>query len=299
MFQREDVVLSQESVAPITWDRRSLTPSETPTPGVALGIFGLVMLLIFYAGTALQSWRLHAGLALTQYGVILLPVLAALWYGKVDFRSALNLRRPTWAALGGTALLALGWTVISIEIGLFLGRLMPPPEELQDLSKQLFDVSALPGGIVTLVAIVALSPAICEEALFRGVLTSGLRTRLPGWGTVLAIGLLFGAFHLSFHRFIPTALSGIVFTYLVIRTGSIFCSALAHFTLNGLAILVETGTLPDPIVEPLAAIEAESGHVPVAWLLGAGIAFAVGIAIVEYSARGGQASSRSTMDSSA
>ncbi len=285
MFQREDVVLSQESVAPITWDRRSLAPSDAPTPGIALAIFGAVMLLIFYAGTALQGWRLHAGLALTQYGVILLPVLFALWFGKVNLRTALNLRVPSIPALAGTLVLAAAWTLLSIEFSLMQSRILPPPPEMEDISKRLFDLSALPGGLFTLLAIIAVSPAICEESLFRGVLLSGLRRRLPAWVTVLAVGLLFGAFHLSIYRFVPTALSGILFTYLALRTGSIVTSALAHFTLNALAILVETQSLPEPIVAPLHAIDPVSGHVPAAWLAGAAAVFVVGIAIVEFSAR--------------
>jgi sodium transport system permease protein len=285
MFQREDVVLSQEAVAPLTWDRANLPPSQAPTPGVALGIFGVVMLLIFYAGTALQGWRLHAGLALTQYAVILLPVLFAIWYGKFNARSTLNLRMPTPMDVAGTAFVALAWPVLMIEIGFIQSRFLKVPEEFAILSEKLFDIGGLPGGVFMLLLIVAVSPAICEEALFRGVLLSALRGRLPAWATVLGVGLLFGAFHLSFYRLVPTALSGIVFTYLVLRTGSIVCSAVAHFALNGLAILLETENLPGSIVEPLKSLDPATDHVPAGWLAIAFVAFAVGIAIVELESR--------------
>ncbi len=287
MFQREDVVLSQESIAPLTWDRKNLSPSDVPTPGIALGIFGIVMLLIFYAGTALQSWRLHGGLALTQFAVILSPVLAALWYGKVNIRRTLNLRLPSAFAVAGTVLIGVAWTVLSIEVSLVQSRLLHPPRELAELSSRLFDLSALPGGLLTLIAIVAISPAICEEALFRGVLLSGLRSRLGPTLTILMVGLLFGAFHLSFYRFVPTALSGILFTYLVIRTGSIVCSALAHFTLNALAILVETKHLPGQIDDSLAGLDPATDHLPAAWIAAALVVFVAGLAVVELSARRG------------
>jgi membrane protease YdiL (CAAX protease family) len=147
------------------------------------------------------------------------------------------------------------------------------------------DTSGLPGGLLTLLLIIALSPALCEEALFRGVLASGLRRRIPAWAIVLAVGLLFGIFHLSLYRFVPTALSGMVLTYLVVRTGSIVCSALAHLTLNTLATLVETGNLPDVVVGPLESLDPATGNVPGAWLAGALVLFAVGVAIVEWDAR--------------
>ncbi len=285
MFQREDVVLSQESVSPITFNRRSIAPSLVPAPGIALAIFGVVMLLIFYGGTALQSWRLHEGLVLTQFGLILTPVLLALLYGKVKLSTALNLRAPSPTALAGSLLIGIGWVVISIQLGAWLARAVKAPEELEVLSRKLFDVSQLPGGVWMLIAIVALSPAICEEALFRGVLLSALKDRLPTWATISIIGLLFGLFHLSVYKVLPTALSGAVCAYLVVRSGSIVCSALAHFTLNGLAILIESGSLPDSFTQRLTDMNIEQNGLPLTWVGVAVLVFVAGAVLMEFDAR--------------
>lgn len=281
MFQREEVVLSEESAAPLTFDRSSLSPTATPTAGISLAVFAVVMLLIFYGGSAAQAWRLHAGVLITQYGLILLPVLAALWYGKVNFRSALNLRAISPASLLGTALVALGWVVLSIQLGYLLSRSLPLPEEMQELAQRLFDTSGIPGGALALLMIIALSPAICEELLFRGMLLSGLRRRIPDWAAVIVVGILFGFFHLSLYKLVPTALTGIVFTYLVVRTGSIFASMLAHFALNGLSVLIETGYLPAPVINRLSDLSIETNGLPVAWVVAGGIVFLGGIVVLE------------------
>ncbi len=285
MFQREDVVLSQEGVIPITFDRSTITPSAVPSPGFALATFAFVMLLIFYAGSALQSWRMHAGVALTQYLLILAPVLLMLWYGKIQRRTALSLRVPSPAAVGGSLLAGVGWVVLSIQIGVYLQRLMKTPEELEIVARKLFELDTLPGGVWTLLAIVAISPAICEESLFRGVILSSLKDRLPNWATIGVVGLLFGLFHLSVYKVIPTALSGAFFAYLVLRSGSIVCSAIAHALLNGLAILLETNHLPEVITSSLQGIDIEHNGLPFTWNVVGVALFVAGIVLVEWDSR--------------
>lgn len=285
MFQREDVVLAQEGVMPISFDRQSVTPSAVPSPGFAFGIFAIVMLLIFYAGSALQGWRIHEGVALTQYLLILSPILLALWYAKVNWKTALNLRAPSASAVGGSVLVGVGWVVLSIQIGVYLQRLMKTPAELEIFARKLFDIGGLPGGVWTLLAIVAISPAICEEALFRGVILSSLKEKLPTWAVIGVVGVLFGLFHLSVYKVIPTGLSGMVFTYLVIRSGSIVCSAIAHALLNGLAILLETGNMPDAITSRLEGLDIENTGLPQSWVIAGGVLFLAGIALMEYDAR--------------
>src|SRR5207245_442656 len=43
--------------------------------------------------------------------------------------------------------------------------------------------------------VVGISPAVCEELLFRGAILSGLRRALHPWTAAIACGALFGVFH--------------------------------------------------------------------------------------------------------
>ena len=284
MFQREDVVLSEERGVPLTFHRSLIAPRAVPTLGLSLGIFATVMLLIFYVGSYAQSRNMHAGLLLTQYALILAPVLVALLYGKVNVRESLNLRVPSVGAVGGAVLIIPGMIVLAIQVGVFQNRVFPMPEALQEQMEGLFDLAALPGGVVGLLFLVAVSPAICEEVLFRGVLVSGLRERLPQWALILGVGVLFGLFHLSIYRVVPTGVTGIVLTYLVVRSGSIFLPMLAHLALNGFSILVETGSLPRGFLESLEGID-ESGLPTIAIVAGLG-SMVLGVVLMELSRRG-------------
>ena len=132
----------------------------------------------------------------------------------------------------------------------------------------------------------ALTPAICEEVLFRGALLSGLRKRLPLWALMIVIGLLFGIAHLSVYKVVATGLSGALLAYLVWRTGSIFSSMIVHFSLNAGALLLERGKLfPAAVYEVVQKAEEQGANLPFMWLLGGLVLLIVGIAAMEWQGR--------------
>ncbi len=283
MFQREEVILSEEKGIPLTFKRDAFAPRSVPTPGLALGLFGVVMLLIFYAGSYAQTRNIHIGLAITQYALILAPVVGVLWFARIDLRSALNLRAPHPVGALGTVVFAIGWVVVSLQLAMWQSRILPLPEGFAVIEQMLYGGDE-PVSIWLLFLVIAVSPAICEEVLFRGALLSSMRDRIPAWAVILAVGVLFGMFHLSIHRFVPTALSGIMLTYLAYRTGSIFPAMIAHFIVNGTLLLIGAGKVPSAVADFVKGLDGASG-LPV-WLFAGGILVAIaGICLVEFSAR--------------
>jgi sodium transport system permease protein len=83
--------------------------------------------------------------------------------------------------------------------------------------------------------VLALTPALCEETFFRGLMLSGLRRWGP-WAAIGTTALLFGLLHLSIYRLLPTFLLGLVLGYAVWRSRSLYCSILIHALNNGLAV---------------------------------------------------------------
>ena len=84
----------------------------------------------------------------------------------------------------------------------------------------------------------ALTPAICEEALFRGPILRGLRTRLPPAGAAILTGLLFGIYHLDPWRLLPTAILGVALSGIALGSDSIVPAMVAHFVNNACLILL-------------------------------------------------------------
>ena len=116
----------------------------------------------------------------------------------------------------------------------------------------------------------ALTPAICEEFLFRGFLLGRfLETGQPGQSLMMT-SLLFGLFHRNLSVLLPTTLAGIVLAFVVWRTGSLYCAIVIHAVINTWAIFVVNTSLGE-----LLPWTSQSSHVPT-WLL---LVSVVGVAV--------------------
>ncbi|MBN4046837.1 CPBP family intramembrane metalloprotease, partial [bacterium AH-315-P07] len=282
MFQSEEVILSEDKGIPLTLDRRAFTPSKLPTLGTSLGIFSIVMLLLFYVGAWAQGRNIHAGLLITQYLLIFAPVVAVLRYIKVDLRSALNLKKPAPFSVLAVFVVTIPWVLINIQIATLQNKVLPIPDEFAEAIAPLFEL----GGNETLATlallfIIAVSPAICEEVLFRGVITTGLRRVLSGWATVLVVGVLFGLFHMSIYRVLGTGLTGILLTYFVIRSGSIYLPMIGHFINNAIAVMFETESVPESWIVFLEEQNIDESGFPVTWIVIAVVVMIAGIILFE------------------
>lgn len=285
MFQREDVILSEEKGLPLSIRRSEFIPRDLPTLGTAFGILALALLLLFYAGTYAQGKNIQIGLLITEYLLLLAPILLILWFIRVDIVKTLNLHMPRPGVIIGTLLIAPSCLIVLIQVGVWQNKILPLPEEFARFAELLFDIGDSSWGLPALFFVVAVSPAICEEALFRGVLISGLRPRMPQWAVIVIVGVLFGLFHLSVYRFVPTGLIGMVLTYLVIRSGSILPGVIGHLIVNGSSVLLQTEHVPQSLIRYLEENNIEEKGLPL-WILGVALlVFATGVIAVEGSVR--------------
>ncbi|MDH3272183.1 MAG: ABC transporter permease subunit [Gemmatimonadota bacterium] len=184
--------------------------------GEALGVRGQVLVnlwVIFLGGSILLIRR---------YGL--------------DVRETLQLYAPHWRAWPAVIIGAPSALVLAIGLfGLVNRYLFPVPESLLESFGQSLtaDIS-----LWQLIIFVTIMPGVLEEIAFRGVLLSGLRKHLKKpWLAVLVSAAIFGVFHVSLFRIVPTAFLGVVLALVVVRTGSIFPAMLWHFLNNFLAVV--------------------------------------------------------------
>jgi sodium transport system permease protein len=220
---------------------------DPPTAGQALGLYGVACVLLFFVFVPLQSWRLGPGLAISEWGGLLgLTWIYARGRGR-KLSAVLRLGRPTLAATVGAILIGLSaWLVV----GLLAEWILPAPKEVVDKLRRIIAPESGDRGTVLTLFLMALTPAVCEEALFRGPILRGLRTRFSPAVTAILTGLLFGIYHLDAWRLIPTALLGVALSGIALAADSIIPAMAAHFTNNACLILLarlhadETASLP-------------------------------------------------------
>jgi len=93
----------------------------------------------------------------------------------------------------------------------------------------------------------ALTPAICEELLFRGfILGRFLEAGGPGQSLMMT-SLLFGLFHRNLATLLPMTLAGILLAFAVWRTGSLYCGITMHALINMWAIVVVNARLEESL----------------------------------------------------
>ncbi len=276
VFHRQHVLLGgSESVR--EWIKRPVQAGGTPTPTFVLATFGSVFVVMFYGSLLLSQKHLAATILVSQYGFFLLPVLLLAVFMRFAPEQTFALRRPGLRAVVGSVLVGLSaWAVAG---GLVI-RLLPPPDSMVKAMEKML---LLGDGTTPLWAVwllFAISPGLCEEMFFRGLVLSGLRR----WGCWRAIGvsaLLFGIAHASLYRLLPTLFLGIVFGYLVWRSGSIVCSMIAHALNNGFITTVVH-------LQPREGVDRIAEMTVLPWSLTlAGVAVcALGLWLVHTAARG-------------
>jgi sodium transport system permease protein len=228
-------------------DRPDEAADEAPTAGHALALYAVACVLLFFLFVPLQSWRLEPGLLVSEWiGLGGLTWIYARGRGQTLGR-VLRLRAPSASALGGAILIgASGWLVI----GLVAEWILPAPKEVVESLRRAVAPPDGGRGLLATLFLMALTPAICEEALFRGPILRGLRTRFSPVMAAVLTGLLFGIFHLDAWRLLPTALLGMALSGIALASDSIVPAMAAHFVNNACLIVLarlhadDTSALP-------------------------------------------------------
>lgn len=202
---------------------------------------------------------LFGGNALGQLAGFLLFVWFVAWLHSRDTKPYLRVRRTEWGQL---ALGAVGWFAL-VPLVSWLGEVnsvLPLPESWRAWDAQQAElIEQVLGADLALwyvLLVVAVTPALCEEVMFRGYLQRQVERSLGVVASIMVVGLLFGAFHLRPTQFLPLATLGIYLGFSVWVTGSLWAGVLIHFLNNGLAAIASDYAAQHPDALSLESLES-------------------------------------------
>ncbi|MEP7147152.1 MAG: CPBP family intramembrane glutamic endopeptidase [bacterium] len=124
---------------------------------------------------------------------------------------------------------------------------LPFGQEFINSIKKLFDVlestteKLVTAGTVPefllIVVVIAVTPAICEEFLFRGLVLKNFEKITVASRAIFFSGLIFAFFHFHPFNLIPLTVLGIFLAFVVYHSGSIYTSVACHFINNFISAL--------------------------------------------------------------
>lgn len=197
-------------------------------------LFLLLAIIFITAGATAQAWDVHLGLIITEYLIIALPVMLAGLILKVDLKSALKLNpikaRTVVRIVGISILIIPTVAVVNLIPIAILGHFnkvilpeIPSPKTTMELLVSFF--------------IIAISPGICEELFFRGMVLNAYESAYNKKTAAIMAAIMFGVFHFNIQNLFGPFVIGLMAAYIMHVTKSLYGAIILHMSNNGIAVL--------------------------------------------------------------
>lgn len=168
---------------------------------------------------------------LYQYVALLIPVSIYLILNKKDIKRILKLNPLNKQSL---LLIPIIW-IFMLPLSLFIITVYNYLFG-DALANIIFEETT--NNLISTFIFTAFTPAIIEEVFMRGIILDGYRYKNIFTASIIN-GLMFGMLHLNTFQFSHTFVAGIVASFLVYSTNSIYSSMLIHLINNSFPILMD------------------------------------------------------------
>jgi len=220
---------------------------------------GITVFLFGAAPASSQTAIFRLTMMIAEFLFILLPTLLLARIQIKEWKQLLRIRKADLfyillAIIGVVSLQQL------LEIYLYIQGLIPLPPQIKQIVDQfqqaieqtykILITARSPLEFLIVVMVVAVTPAICEETLFRGLVQGNFEMKMSRRGAIILTGIIFGLYHLDPFTLVPLCVLGIYLSYLVSVTESILVPAAAHFMNNFVSALVFYSFGKDSLIAP-------------------------------------------------
>jgi|GEM_PF-1088597 len=204
--------------------------------GAVYTVYALLVVGYMIIGGYLQGNDIVSGLILSQVLILGIFVVLMVRTTRMPYKKILKLNKFDPKMI--VPVLILGITA-RYPIALISEKLLyvfPVPKIMNDsniLSTGLGDIN-----FALTFLIIAVIPALFEEAVFRGVFLTLFDKKYSLTGTAVVTGLMFGGMHLNVFTLFETGALGILFGFITLYSGSIFPAVAMHFLNNAYSIIM-------------------------------------------------------------
>jgi membrane protease YdiL (CAAX protease family) len=217
---------------------------------------GLLTLLVF--GLDVENAPINGIRLMTMAGQILFILLPALILSKLfynDVTKFLRVKMPDWK---GLFLFIIGLAILTILLQNYLyiqnhfidqlAESVPIVKTVKELLDTLNTyIEKTYGNLlkanslfesVLIVFVVAVVPALSEEAMFRGLVQRSFELKIKPFYAALITAVFFGANHFNPYGLIPLIILGLYFGFAAYISGSLIVPIILHFLNNFTAVLL-------------------------------------------------------------
>ena len=205
--------------------------------GAAMTAFALLVVVYMMAGGYLQQKNILIGLILSQVLIFGGFVLIMMRISGTGPKKMLFLKKADRISLLAALILGLTARYPVSLVSEKIRYLFPIPDFIQNsdtLTLAGLDSLSLPVAIL----VIALLPAVFEEAVFRGVFFRILENKYSKAGLIIVTGIMFGLMHLNIFNIFETAVLGMALGVLTLISGSIYPAVIMHFVNNAVSVIL-------------------------------------------------------------
>ena len=237
---------------------------------VASGVCTLVAIFVVHGAIDIQALRDEQTIATvmgSRLGLFIMvvlpqialvaPCLVAAALSPVGFRERLGLVRGQWPIWTWVAA-ALATPLVGMVSAMVVSMFMTESEMLKELSS-VFRDHGRNGFLIPLALMVGMTPAFCEELLFRGYMQTRLTRSFGPVAGILIASILFAAFHMDLVHIVAVLPLGLYLGIVTWQSGSLFPAMLGHFVNNSISVVLAVnapGDEPEMLAAPALAFMA-------------------------------------------
>ena len=249
-----------------------IAPEEKPAGASILGTNGLRMnplgfIILALAGVFFLYQVVGGGLTLLLFGqsvtndnvqgmriaTMLAQIIFLLIPTVILIRIQHGAARPVlpWRVPKATEFVLAAVGVFSLqqvmEGYLFFQDKIPLPESLRPfiemIRKMIEETYTMlvqahsPSELLFVIIVIALTPAICEELLFRGLIQKNMALATNRKTGFILTGIIFGLYHMNPFLIVPLAGLGILFGFFMYRSETMLIPMAAHFINNLVSVI--------------------------------------------------------------